>query len=82
MGHGGLKTKRSPSVMTIPGHGGGLRIQELQAMQLTRIACMGEFTEALRPSEIEKIICVAIPAEKKARARKTVRKTDIRISSL
>ena len=36
----------------------------------------------LRPSEIDKHICVAIPAKKKARARKIFRKTDIRISSL
>ena len=36
----------------------------------------------LRPSEIDKNICVAIPAKKKARARKIFRKTDIRISSL
>ena len=36
----------------------------------------------VRPSEIDKNNCVAIPAEKSARARKIIRKTDIRISSL
>ena len=52
-------------------------------------AGIGSFTDKYRRNiknifltEIDKNNCVAIPAEKEARARKIIRKTDIRISSL